>query len=193
VLLTLFPMSARALSANLQTSAWAIQTGWGGLCGAELAGNAYIGQSDGVIKRIDITGADMGAPFTCSVCAAFTHLGDPLAYKMPSMVRGAYFADSAYNARYGIAVDYNVDFPATPAVADIDSDALIWGTSNWGEATWSADVEAPTTGATDYWASVTGAGWALAPTVQITSGGSAKLPVELVRIDVIAEGGGRAA
>lgn len=193
VLLTLFPMSARALSANLQTSAWAIQTGWGGLCGAELDGNAYIGQSDGVIKRIDITGADMGAPFTCSVCAAFTHLGDPLAYKMPSMVRGAYFADSAYNARYGIAVDYNVDFPAAPAVADVDSDALIWGTSNWGEATWSADVEAPTTGATDYWASVTGAGWALAPTVQITSGGSAKLPVELVRIDVIAEGGGRAA
>jgi hypothetical protein len=193
VMLSLFPMASRALSANLQTAAWAFQTGWNGVCGAELAGNAYVGQSDGVIKRIDITGADLGAPFVSKVCAAFTHLGDPLTYKMPSMVRGAYFADSPFNARYGMAVDYNVEFTSAPPVASTDSDALIWGTSNWGEATWSADVEAPTTGLTDYWASVTGAGSALAPTVQITSGNTDKLAVELVRIDVIAEGGGRAA
>lgn len=193
VMLTLFPDASRALSANLQTTAWAIQTGWHGLCGAELAGSAYIGQSDGVIKQINTTGADMGAPFVCKVCCSFTSLGDPLAYKVPSMVRGAYFADAAFNARYGMAVDYNISFPSAPIVAAVDSDALIWGTSNWDEATWGAEVENPTTGVTDYWASVTGAGWALAPTVQITSGVTAKLPVELLRIDVIAEGGGRAA
>jgi len=193
VMLSLFSEASRALSANLQTRAWAIQTGWHGLCGAELVGNAYIGQSDGVIKQINTTGADMDAPFVAKVCCAFTHVGDPLSYKMPSMARGAYFADKAFNARYGMAVDYNVTFQASPLVAAIDSDAMIWGADNWGDATWGAEVENPTTGVTDYWASVTGAGWALAPTVQITSGGTDKLPVELLRIDVIAEGGGRAA
>lgn len=193
VMLTLFPESERALSANLQTTAWAIQTGWGGLCGAELAGEAYIGQTDGVVKRINTTGADFGAPFVCKLCCSFTHLGDPLAYKMPSMVRGAYFADTAFNARYGMAVDYNIDFPQPPMVANVDSDAMIWGTSNWGEAVWAVNIENPTTGLTDYWASVTGAGWALAPTVQITSGSIDRLQVELLRLDVLAEGGGRAA
>lgn len=193
VMLTLFPESARALSANLQTTAWAIQTGWGGLCGAELAGQAYIGQSDGVVKRINTTGGDMGAPFVCKVCCAFTHMGDALSYKAPSMVRGAYFADTNFAARYGMAVDYNVEFPSPPLAASLDSDALVWGVGKWGQAVWGAEIEAPTKGFTDFWASVTGAGWALAPTVQITSGNVDQLSVELVRIDVLAEGGGRAA
>lgn len=195
LMLAIFPEATRVLTANLQTGAWAIQTGWSGNCGAIFDGKAYVGQSDGIVKEINSGGADMGAAFTASVCCAFREFGDPLRYKAASMCRGAFFADSDFNAQYGISVDYNVEFPENPSVSVqvAESDSLIWGTGNWDEKNWSAEVEDPSTGVVDYWASVAGAGYAVAPSVQITSGSVDRLAVELARVDFMVEGGGRAA
>lgn len=195
LMIAIFPEASRALTANLQSTAWAIQTGWNGVCGAVLGDNAYVGQADGKVKQINVTGADMGAPFTAKVCCAFSEFGDPLRYKQATMVRAAWFADGAFNASYGASIDYNVEFGSAPLVAPeaASSDSLVWGSGNWGEKLWAIEIEDPTTGVVDYWQSVVGAGFALAPTVQVTSGGVDKLPVELARIDYMAEGGGRAA
>lgn len=195
LMIAIFPEATRALTANLQSNAWAIQTGWSGVCGATLGDTAYVAQSDGKVKQIDITGADMGAAFTAKVCCAFSDFGSTLDYKQPSMMRAAWFADDAFNARYGIAVDYNVEFPSAPSVgAEVaSSDRLVWGSGNWGAKLWAGDVEDPTTGVVDFWQSVVGNGFALAPTVQLTSGGVEKMAVELARIDYMVETGGRAA
>lgn len=195
LLLVVLPEAARMITANLQTTAWAIQTGWYGDCAATLGASAYVGGSDGKIKEINVTGADMGETFTCKVCFAFDEFGDPVRYKAASMVRAAYYADNSFNAKYSVSVDYNVEFPSAPSVAAaaLNSDSLVWGTGNWGEKNWALEIEDPTTGLVDYWASVSGVGFALAPVVQISSGGVDKLPVELIRVDFLAEGGGRAA
>lgn len=195
LMIAFFPEATRVLTANLQTSAWAIQTGWNGNCAVTFNGKAYVGQSDGIVKEINSSGADMDAAFTASVCCAFREFGDPLRYKAASMCRGAFFADSGFEAQYGIAVDYNVEFPDAPLVSAqaASSDSLIWGTGNWGEKNWALEIEDPTTGVVDYWSSVAGAGYAVAPTVQITSGGADRLAVELARVDFMVEGGGRAA
>lgn len=190
-MLAILPGVDRVLSANLKTGAWAVQTGWSGNCAAELSNGVYVGTTTGVVKQIDITGADMGAPFTAKVLGAFQDFGDPIRIKAASMMRGRYLADSEFDADYSVSVDFTPDFPASPAAVPNSPDVLVWGSGNWGEKVWSKAPGDATTGVLDSWVSVAGVGQEVAPGVQITSGGSTKMSVELVGIDMIVDGGGR--
>ena len=50
---------------------------------------------------------------------------------------------------------------------------------------------APPTAVTTEWRTVTGGGYVMAPTVQITVGDAVRQTIELVRVDVAYEAGGR--
>lgn len=193
LLLTVLPESTRMLTTNLETGAWASQPGWYADCAGEYSGSVYIGRSDGRIYKLNDTGADDGAPFTAKVCFAFSDLGDPTLYKVPTMVRASFFASGEFTYNVNIARDYKVQFDAAPSATEIDNGLMIWGTSSWGGATWGGGVGDPQQGVVSLWRSVTGPGYALAPTVQITSGGSVALNVELLTVDVTVEAGGLAA
>ncbi|MFG6591283.1 hypothetical protein [Sulfitobacter sp. 1A12157] len=193
LLVTVFPEADRMLTANLQTGAWAVQTGWHGNCASTFNDDVFVGRNNGFVMKLDSGGTDEGNPFTARLCYAFTDLGDLTGYKVATMARGAYFADGNYDAKYSVATDYNVRFPVAPNVAPLNPDEMVWGISKWAEKAWARRVEDPRTGKVDRWHSVAGAGHSIAPVVQITSGGADKMPVELVAIDLMIEAGGRAA
>jgi hypothetical protein len=68
---------------------------------------------------------------------------------------------------------------------------MIWDVSNWDEAFWwSPALESDVGSVTGDWRSVRGAGMALAPTLQITSGSATKLNIEVIRADLAFESGG---
>ncbi|MDE4274761.1 hypothetical protein [Phaeobacter gallaeciensis] len=193
LMLAVFPQADRMLTANLQTTAWATQTGWHGTCGATYSSGVFVGRDDGFVMKLDSGGTDDGAPFTARVCFSFNDMGDPMAYKVPQLMRGAYFADDSFDAKFSVSAEYDVKFPAAPSAVASTSGALVWGSGAWGVGTWAGDVESPRMGVLGNWEAVSGGGHTLAPMVQITSGGAQKLPVELVRVDFIAESGGRVA
>lgn len=193
--LVVLPDADRMLTVNLQTGAWAEQSGWFGDCAAEFNGDVYIGREDGRVYKLNDTGTDDGAAFVCRLCYSFNDMGDPAAYKVVNMARAAWFADGQFAYRLGIATDYRVTFPAAPSAVDagVTVTGLVWGTGNWGEEVWGGTVGDPPTGRQDQWRAASGAGFAIAPTVVLTSGSATKLDVEFLRVDINAELGGRAA
>lgn len=190
--LVVFPDADRLLTVNLQTGAWAFQPGWNADCAGEYDGNFYIGRSDGRVYKLNDTGQDDGEAFAAKLCYQFLDMGDPTAYKIINMARAAWFADDNFNYSLGVVSEYKILFGSAPSAATLASSALVWGTSSWGDATWGGDTGIPPTGQQDQWRSVSGAGFALAPTVQVTSGGATRLDVEFVRLDLNFETGGRA-
>jgi len=186
------PESTRMLTANLQTGAWASQSGWPADCAVEYGGSVYIGRANGRIYKLNDTGADDGSTFTARVCFAFTDMGDPAAYKVATMARAAFFATGEYTYKLGVATDYNPTFKAAPDAANVTTDAMVWDVSNWDEAVWGGGVADARVGVQELWRSVGGAGYTMAPTVQISSGSAIPLNVELARVELIIESGGRA-
>lgn len=192
-LLVTLPDADRMLTANLETGAWGSQPGWYATCAGEYNGAFYIGRTDGRVYKINDTGTDDGNPFTAKVCFAFTDLGDPTAYKMPKLMRASFFASGNFNYSLGVASDYKVSFGSAPSAATEASGAMVWDVSSWNEATWGGTASDPRMGVVGKYRSVSGPGAAVAPTIQITSGGTTKLEVEVLSVDLIAETGGRAA
>jgi hypothetical protein len=190
--LVILPDADRMLTVNLQTGAWAEQSGWFGNCAGEFLGDVYIGRENGRVYKLNDTGLDDGATFVARVCFAFNDGGNPASYKVTNLARAAWFAEGKFAYRIGIATDYSVAFPSAPSAVDsgATTTGMIWGTSNWGDEVWGGAVGQPAAGLQSNWQSVSGAGFSMAPTVQVTSGSDAKLNVELLRVDVNVEMGG---
>lgn len=191
--LVIFPDSTVMPTTNLQTGAWAVQTGWNPTCGGVFLGKAYIGRADGRIMSIDDGGLDDGAAFTAKYCHAFNDFGTGSAYKRAQMIRCNFFADGRFEHSVAAAFDYTVSFPNAPAPANVQAPSgyLVWGVGLWGVGKWwSPSVASPKLGVVADWKSVSGQGYAMAPMVQITSGGATALNIELVRVDIEYEQGG---
>jgi hypothetical protein len=192
LLLVVFPTASRMFTANLLTGAWATQGGWHGTCLGEYLDDFFVGRTDGRAYKINDGGTDDGEAFTARVCFAFSDMGDPTAYKTISMARASFFVAGGFSYKISIATDYNVTFPPAPDATTDLGDVMVWGTSDWGEAVWGGDEEATRTGRVELWRSVTGAGYSIAPILQITSGAAARVEVELIAVDLIGMTGGRA-
>lgn len=191
--LVTLPENDGALVVNLQTGAWAVQTGWIANCAETYVGRCYIGRDDGSICAIDESGSDDGTAYTMRICWPFTDLGDPTAYKVAQMVRASFFAANDVTFRAGISTDYTASFPNAPTGTEVtpSTDFMIWDVGDWDEKLWwSEAVESQSTGIVAKWVSVTGAGFAIAPTLQITSGQDQKPNIEITRLDLAFETGG---
>lgn len=188
----IFPDSTRMPTVNLQTGGWGMQTGWVANCAALFQRNAYIGRSNGRIYKLNDGGLDDGEVFTARYCHSFSDLGSPAAYKRAQMVRFAFFSDTAFDYRAGVSFDYNIEFPAPPGSAEVaPSNALIWDTDDWDSGkVWGGTVSEADLSLTSEWRSVVGGGYALAPTLQITSGATNALNIEVVRADMTFDVGG---
>jgi hypothetical protein len=193
LLLSILPDSERMLTANLQTGAWGQQKqGWSGNCAAVFGGAAYLGKDNGYIYQIDTTGLDDGVAFVARYAHSPLSLGGAASHKQAQMVRYSFFSSFSFNYKAEIGVDYNVEFGSAPSYAVASFDVLFWDSSlDWDDGLlWGSDSESPEQAITTEWRAVSGAGFALAPMLQVTSGIGAKLDVELVGIDLSYEGGG---
>jgi hypothetical protein len=166
--------------ANSRTGAWAKFTNWDGTCLELFKDRMFYGSDSGKVVEAYVTGLDQGLPYTATYVPLFNDLGTPASLKITQLARAAFRSSTSIIDRISVQTDYTIKLPSPPDAAPIaiGSD---WGSGVWGVSTWG-DRAAPTI--IQKWRSVSGTGYALAPSIQVTSGSIVPTDAEIVRLDV---------
>lgn len=172
--------SPMVLVANARTGAWTRFTGWDITCMCVYDGRLFFGSKNGKVIEAYVTGMDEGLPFTASFVPLFRDLGSPMSLKIGKMGRAVLRGAQTVNDQVSMLTDYIISLPPSPAAAQITSDS-VWGEAVWGQSVWGGRAEKQIQ---QRWASVGGAGYAVAPGLQITSGSLTPLDTELIRLEL---------
>lgn len=171
---------AQMFVANAQTGAWCLYTGWQATCIKAFGDRLFFGSINGKVIEAEVTGADMGVPYTSSCVPLFNDLKTPASLKTVGLARAVLLAPAAVNEKLSIQSDYAISLPTAPD--DVATAATnLWGSGVWGTSIWGGGRARSFF---QKWRSVYGSGCAIAPAIQITSGTLASPDVELVRFDV---------
>lgn len=168
------------LVSNARTGAWSEYTGWDGNCLELFDGRLFFGSQNGKVMEANVTGADDGVPYTGIYIPLFDDLKSPASMKTALMARA--FIRSPVDTAPSVDMQFDYAYEPTPA----PSSAVIpvgaqWGVGIWGVSSWS---DTPLPQAETDWVSAGGAGYAMAPQVQLTSGYTVPLDAEIVRIEI---------
>lgn len=172
--------------ANARTGSWGRYTGWKVRSIGLLRNRMFFGTEDGRVIEAEVTGFDEGLPYTSVCVPLFDDLKTPASLKTAGLARATLIGRARPEPQLSMMVDYTIDLPTAPDAASAADGPSVWGTALWGEGVWS---EPPDKKTYADWQAVSGAGYALAPALQITSGISTAPDVDLVRIDVSYETG----
>lgn len=171
--------------ANTRTGAWCRYTGWDIRALHVFDDKLYFGTREGYLVEGEITGADLGEPYSSIVVPKFSDFHD-VGEKAALHCRMVARANNPFTPQMFANADYEVDIP-TPLAADSDENANTWDNGIWNTATWGSTFD--TKARQSEWQSVTAVGQALAPGLQITSGRTTAPDVELVALHLVYEQG----
>lgn len=171
--------TAQMLVANVRTGAWAVVTGWEAKCVAVYGKRAFFGSTGGRVIEMDVSGTDDGMPYTATYVPLFDNLDTASSLKTTLLARATYRAPREIIDQLSMQTDYAVDLPTSPDAA-ISQNSSLWGSAVWGDSTWGSSGEKQVF---KRWQSCGGAGYALAPALQITSGDLSAPAVELISIE----------
>jgi hypothetical protein len=132
---------------------------------------------------METTGSDEGSVYTGTVIPLFDDFRTPAQAKVPALGRATLIAPSDPPVTLSCQFDYNINLPAAPSAAST-IDGSVWGGGVWGSSTWG---EQTTRATFQRWNSVGGSGYAVAPSLQISSGGLLPPNIDLVSIDLTYE------
>lgn len=166
-------------AANTRTGRWGEVTGWQANCSVVFQGRLFFGGNNGLVFEGNVTGADMGKPYTGIYVPMFSDFGAP-GRKVSGLSRAVMRAVGDPREQLSMQADFTVLLPAPPNAGEYVLNN-VWGGAIWGESTWGGAAVKQTFGG---WQSTPLNGDVLSPALQITSGGVAPLDVEIVRIDV---------
>lgn len=170
-----------AVIANARTGAWSRFTGWDMRCLCVYQGRLFFGSENGRVVEAYVTGMDENVPFTASVVPQFIDMGSPASLKISTIGRAVIRGSTPVNAQISGHRDYVVSLPPPPDANPLPTDS-VWGGAIWGSSQWGGRAEKKTQ---TEWRSISAAGYALAPGLQITSGSIVPLDNELVRLEVL--------
>lgn len=165
---------------NTETGAWARFTGWEVLCMEVFRGRLFFGSSAGEVFLANTGGSDNGATYSGAVAPLFEDLDQPGALKIGAVARAVVRANTATNDRIDLLTDYTTALHPAPDASALNA-TNVWNEAVWGQAKWG---EATPTFINQGWKSIGGAGYALSPCYQVTSGSIAPLDAELVTIEM---------
>lgn len=165
--------------ANARTGAWARFTGWDGTSLAVFKERFFFGAKGGKIIEANVTGLDLGMPFTGVYVPLFDDLGTPASMKIAEMARATFRTGISFADRVAMQTDFQIVLPTAPDAPFIPAGSE-WGNAIWGDAVWGGGRPFITQ---QNWLAVSGTGYAVAPSVQATSGSMVPLDAELIRID----------
>lgn len=166
--------------ANSRTGAWGKYTNWDATCLEVFKKRLFFGSKDGRVVEANVTGADEGATFTGRFVPLFDDLRTPGSLKIADLARATLRSSIPVRDYLSVNFDFNLELPPPPSATMIMG-STTWGAAIWGESVWGENTS-PTT--QQNWQSVGGAGYALAPALQVTSGATVPLDAEIVRVDV---------
>lgn len=170
---------------NLQSGAWTKYTGWDVQCLAYHNGYVYFGTVDGKIMQAETGGNDDGIAYVCRSCGLFEMLGNA-SVKILHQARATWTYGQPFIDKVSFSTNYTVNWPSSPSSAPDSGDADVWDLGVWDDALWDATARQNIRAK---WISVGRTGYAVAPMVQVTCGGTVAPDAELVSIDLTYEGG----
>ena len=170
----------RVFVANARTGAWAPFTGWDARCLCVFRGGLYFGSAAGRVVQANVTGADEGVSYIGKYVPLFNDMGEPASLKIAEMARHTLRTCARVREAVSCLFDFDTTLPSAPDASNIGSLPL-WDFGTWDEFLWSAPVEKIMQ---MQWHSVGGTGYALAPALQVTSGATVPLDVEIIKSDV---------
>lgn len=175
--------SDQCLVVNIRTGAWARYTNWDVECASELNNRLFFGTSDGFIMEAETGGDDNGDIYTAAYLGLFDDLKAPAALKACNLMRTVFLSTTATSRKVSVGVDYSTVIPSAPNVTSLAASGALWDTAVWDDpgALWGDD---PVKTTVSGWSSVSGAGTAIAPCVQISLGSAVEPEIDLVRTDI---------
>jgi hypothetical protein len=172
--------------ANARTGAWSRFTNWDVTCMETFNGRLLFGGPNGFIKDAMVGGTDDGIPYTGSYMPLFSDAGSPTARKAARIARSTTRSSAVINERLGCRFDFDRSLPPPPDVAPVPV-GNEWNNAIWDQSVWDAGRDAVVSQRRH---SVSGSGYRIAPTFQVTSGSAIPLDVELVSLEVTFDTGG---
>lgn len=166
--------------ANVRTGAWARRLNWDALCVIVFRDRLFYGTPQGTVIEASVTGLDQGMAYTGTCVPLFHDLGTPASFKITELVRAVGVTPVPAGVNVSMQVDYVVDLPSPPAALPVPSGSQ-WGNTAWGGFAWG---ESSTPRPQQRWETRSGAGYAFAPAVQVTSGSLVPLDYQLVRTEI---------
>jgi hypothetical protein len=167
-------------AANARTGAWAPFTNWDATCLVVWKDRMFFGSQAGKVVEANVSGLDQGETYTGSFVPLFDTLGTSASLKIPSMARFTVRAQIAVDPLVTCQFDYVPNLPSAPD-APLVPIGNQWGNAIWGESVWAGRSDAVIS---RNWYSVAGTGYALAPSLQITSGSVVPLDAEIISADL---------
>lgn len=172
---------SETLVCNLETKGWSRFTNVGGRCLGYFGGNVYAGGNDGVVRRLETGGSDMGSPYTCVYLGNHEHMNAPGAQKTVMQARAVFKTGHDLNPLVTAQVNYSESTSTAPASID-DFSVALWDGGNWDEVEWDSGLGV--SAGESRWRSIGKTGYAIAPEVQMTFSITPNPSVELVSTDV---------
>lgn len=169
--------------ANARTGAWCLFTGQKINCLHVFDGRCFYGSTNGRIVELEVTGSDEGAVYTGTVVPLFDDIKTPSQMKVTSLGRATLIAPNDPPVTVECQFDYNIRLSAAPAAAPTVAGS-VWGEAVWGDFTWG---EQTTRATYQKWSSTGGAGYAVAPSLRVSSGGLVPPNIDLVALEVAYE------
>lgn len=99
---------------NLRTGAWGKFTGWNANCMAVFRGRLFFGSTLSQVVEANVTGTDMGQPYTGVYVPLFSDLGAP-ATKTTGMTRVIAQSFGPLDEKLSMHAEFSVNLPAVPA------------------------------------------------------------------------------
>ncbi len=166
--------------ANSRTGAWAPFTNWDATCLAVWKDRLFFGSQAGKVVEANVSGLDQGNTYTGVYVPLFDTLGTSASLKIPSMARFTVRAQIAVDLQVTCQFDYVASLPPPPD-APLVPVGNQWGNAIWGASVWSGRTDAVIS---RNWYSVAGTGYALAPSLQISSGSVVPIDAEIISADL---------
>lgn len=177
---TINSQPARWFVANARTGAWAPFTNWDATCVHVFKDRCFFGSQNGKVIEANVTGLDQGSAFTATYLPLFDDLKLPASLKIAKLARTVMRSSFVVRDQMSFQKDFIATLPAAPDAASVASGST-WGSGVWGESVWGDATKVNTY---QQWRVVSGAGYAVAPAVQFTSGSLVPLDTEIVRTDL---------
>ncbi|MBD9528976.1 hypothetical protein [Paracoccus sp. PAR01] len=183
--------SPTILAANAENGAWTQFTGWDAVEMSQLGDRLYFGTTAGKVVRAWVGGQDNGMPYLARAMLAPDHLSDAANTKSASVMQAVWKVRGSITYTMGLAINYNRTWGVPPDAASVPpgvDDVSLWDIALWDLAPWSSSEDSYSI--VSGWRSVTGVGFAFAPTVQLMCNSPARVICQLQRIDVGFQAGG---
>ena len=168
------------LMASLATGAWARGTGLVSSALTQFGVDMYMGSTNGRVYKMETTGFDDAAAYTCRYLGLHEQMGTGWNEKAVEQMRPVLSGSTPVAVQVSANTNFATDTSPPPSVVAYTASGL-WDSFVWDVDAW--DTSSAAGSITPGWSQVGRTGYVIAPEAQVTIGNAAKPDVELIAIE----------